>query len=238
MKQASSDLDNLESLIADRRRWLTEYQDAAYANRYEALVRKVMEAERRIVGTEGELAVAVARYYAKLMAYKDEYEVARLMTSEDFFAQLDKTFEGEYRLKFNLAPPLVSRRDPINGRYAKMEFGAWISSAFKILAPLKVLRNTPLDIFGYSKHRRLERQLIVDYEQMIDVILGKLDIENLPTAIKLASLPERVRGYDVVKETSIEEAKVLGDDLMREMQGLRVSLSDATTGEQPKVTSV
>jgi len=232
--QPVSGMDDLESVIDDRCQWLTGYQNAAYASRYESLVRKVMEAEQRVAGAPGDLAEAVARYYAKLLAYKDEYEVARLMTRREFFARLDETFEGDYSLKFNLAPPLLSRRDPVTGRYAKIEVGAWILPAFRMLAPLKVLRGPVFDIFGYSKHRRQERQLIVEYEQMIDDLLGRLRPDNLETAARLASLPEHVRGYDVVKDTSVEEARILGRDLMREMQGIKVHQVDPKADQQPE----
>jgi indolepyruvate ferredoxin oxidoreductase len=218
VKAPTPDIGSLDSLIADRRQLLTQYQNKAYADRYEALVRKVAKIEKSVVGTEGQLAEVVARYYAKLLAYKDEYEVARLMTREEFFAQLEKTFEGDYRLAFNLAPPLLSRRDPATGRYGKREFGAWILTFFKILAPLKVLRGTPFDIFGYMAHRRCERRLIADYEQMIDDVLNSLAIDNLPAAIELASLPEIVRGYDVVKDAHIEEMKARREELIRELR--------------------
>ena len=218
LKASAPKLDSLDSLIADRREWLTAYQDSVYADRYEALVRKVARVERKVVGTEGELATAVARYYAKLMAYKDEYEVARLMTRKEFFDQLGKTFEGDYRLRFNLAPPLLSRRDPETGRYKKTEFGSWVLTLFKVLAPLKVLRGTSLDIFGYGAHRRHERQLIEGYEATIEALLNTLTIENLPTAVEIARLPEIVRGYDVVKDAGIEEMKNLREELMRKMK--------------------
>jgi indolepyruvate ferredoxin oxidoreductase len=234
VKAAAPRIESFDSLISDRRHWLTEYQNEAYANRYEALVRKVAKAERSVAGTEGELAEAVARNYAKLLAYKDEYEVARLMTRKEFFEQLDKTFEGNYRLRLNLAPPLLSRRDPQTGRYKKKEFGSWILTAFKILAPLKVLRGTAFDIFGYSAHRRYERQLISDYEQMIADLLGSLAIENLPTAVELAHLPEIVRGYDVVKEASIEEMKARREELLRDMRSNPVERSETTRVEQPE----
>ncbi len=227
VKSATAIFESLDSLIADRRQWLTEYQNAAYADRYEALVRKVAKVERSVVGMEGELAEAVARYYAKLLAYKDEYEVARLMTRKEFFAQLDKAFDGDYRLAFNLAPPLLSRRDPQTGRYGKKEFGAWVLTLFRILAPLKVLRGTAFDIFGYAAHRRRERRLISDYERTIDIVLGSLTIANLPAAIELARLPEIVRGYDVVKDANIEEMEAHREELMRDMQNGHVERSEA-----------
>jgi indolepyruvate ferredoxin oxidoreductase len=217
-KPAASAEESLDSLIADRRRWLAEYQNAAYADRYEALVRKAAEAERRAAGTDGAFAAGVARYYAKLLAYKDEYEVARLMTRKEFFEQLEKTFDGDYRLAFNLAPPLLARRDPQTGRYRKMEFGSWFLTAFRILAPLKVLRGTPFDVFGWSAHRRLERQLIAEYERTIEEILGSLTRETLPAAVELARLPEIVRGYDVVKDENIETMKARREELMRGMR--------------------
>ncbi len=238
IESAAPGIESLESLVSDRRQWLSQYQNEAYADRYEALVRRVAQAERRVVGTEGQLAEAVARNYAKLLAYKDEYEVARLMTRKEFFEQLDTTFEGDYRLRFNLAPPILSRRDPATGRYEKKEFGSWVLALFKILAPLKVLRGTAFDIFGYSAHRRSERRLISDYEQMINDLLTSLTVENLSSAIELASLPRVVRGYDVVKDASIEQMKVRREELLRDMRSKCSEQSETIRAEKPEPAKV
>ena len=206
----------LDKLIEQRVAWLTDYQNAAYAERYRALVSRVAEAEKQALGTEGALAEAVARYYAKLLAYKDEYEVARLYTRPEFLSRLREQFDGKIRLGIHLAPPLLSKRNPETGRYKKVEFGAWLLPAFKLLAGLKVLRGTALDFFGYSSHRRLERQLIVDYEALVEKLLASLTPGNHGAAVKLAQLPEQIRGYDVVKEASVKEAARRQDQLLAE----------------------
>ena len=206
----------LQSVLAARERLLTDYQDAAYAQRYRALVDKVATAEHGVLGIEGELSAAVAQNYAKLLAYKDEYEVARLYSSPAFAARLKQQFDGDFRLGVHLAPPLLSRRDPLTGRYPKVEFGPWILQAFRLLAPLKRLRGTALDVFGYAKHRRLERQLISEYEQTIEKVLAELTVANHSTAVQLASQPALIRGFDVVKEAAVAEQAELREQLLAE----------------------
>jgi indolepyruvate ferredoxin oxidoreductase len=152
-------------------------------------------------------ADAVARYAYKLMAYKDEYEVARLYTNGDFRTALEEQFEGDYRLVFHLAPPLLARRDPKTGELQKRAFGPWVFTAFKILATLKRLRGTPLDIFGYSAERRTERRLIAEYEAMVEELCGALSPANHGVATELARLPEQIRGYGHVKEKHLKAAK-------------------------------
>ncbi|MBW2939913.1 indolepyruvate ferredoxin oxidoreductase family protein [Zhongshania aquimaris] len=210
--------DTLEQFVAERVEWLSDYQDPTYAQQYKALVDKVVATEIDVTGTHGPLSKAVARYYSKLLAYKDEYEVARLYTRPEFMARVRDQFDGDFKLSINLAPPLLSRRDPNTGRYAKKEFGAWILSAFKLLARLKVLRGTPLDIFGYSTHRRQERQLISEYKTMLEDLLPTLTKDNHALAVKLACLPERIRGYDVVKEEHLHRAEVEKMRLLAEYQ--------------------
>ncbi len=153
------------------------------------------------------LAEAVARNYAKLLAYKDEYEVARLHADAAFAAQIAGQFEGDYKLKFHLAPPLLSRRDPKTGHLIKRAFGAWMLPAFKALAKLKFLRGTPLDVFGYTRERKAERRLIADYEAMIDEVLKSLSSANHPLAVKLAAIPDDIRGYGHIKDANLEKAK-------------------------------
>ncbi|HEX4508086.1 MAG TPA: indolepyruvate ferredoxin oxidoreductase family protein, partial [Alphaproteobacteria bacterium] len=193
--------ETLEALIGDRARRLTDYQNAAYAERYRALVDRVRAAEAPL-GSEA-LTRAVARTYAKLLAYKDEYEVGRLH-SEGLRRHLEDQFEGRYRLEFHLAPPLLARRDKATGRYRKMRFGSWMLTVFRLLAWLKFLRGTPLDIFGKSRHRRFERRLIAEYEALVGELLADLSAANLARAIELASAAEKVRGFDVVKEASAQ----------------------------------
>jgi indolepyruvate ferredoxin oxidoreductase len=166
----------------------------------------VADAERKLAGSSERLTVAVARSYAKLLAYKDEYEVARMYASADFRRQIEAEFEGDYKLQFHLSPPLFAPRERDTGRFIKFTFGGWFMTAFRLLAKLKFLRGTPLDIFGYSKHRRTERQMIRDYEAAIDELLDGLDSHNLDLAVAIASLPEQIRGYDLVKDRQHADA--------------------------------
>jgi indolepyruvate ferredoxin oxidoreductase len=141
------------------------------------------------------------------MAYKDEYEVARLYSDGDFARKLGQQFEGNYRLSFHLAPPLLAERDPQTGQLKKREFGAWILPAFRVLAGLKRLRGTAFDIFGYTEERRMERRLIGEYEATIDGVLATLDQANHALAVQIAALPETMRGFGHVKEKNVAAAK-------------------------------
>jgi len=198
----------LEDVIAKRIEELTAYQDAAYAARYAALVERVRQAEAALGGTR--LTQAVARYYFKLLAIKDEYEVARLYAEGDFLDQIAAAFEGDYTLRFHLAPPLLTRPAPVTGMVKKIEFGPWMMGVFRRLAKLRRLRGTRWDIFGRSAERKLEQQLIGDYEEDIAAILSTLSApsaETLSAAVELASLPEQIRGYGHVKLKSMETAR-------------------------------
>jgi indolepyruvate ferredoxin oxidoreductase len=198
---------SLDEIVWKRVEYLTDYQNAAYARRYAELVDKARAAEAiRAKGLTG-LAEAVARYGFKLMAYKDEYEVARLYAKSDFLAKLGTEFEGDYRLEFHLAPPVLARRDPITGELKKRAFGPWILTAFALLARLKFLRGTALDPFARTPERRAERQLIEDYFALVDVIAARLTPENYRLAVALAEVPEKIRGYGHVKMRSLAKAK-------------------------------
>jgi len=148
----------------------------------------------------------VARYLFKLMAIKDEHEVARLYTDGSFARQVVATFEGALTLEFHLAPPIFGRKNA-KGEAVKTSFGPWIMQAFKLLAGLKRLRGTKFDVFGYSKERRIERKLIADYETQFDEILENLAPGNHASAVALASIPEKIRGYGHVKMRHLELAK-------------------------------
>ncbi|MFQ5468404.1 MAG: DUF6537 domain-containing protein, partial [Kiloniellaceae bacterium] len=192
------------------------YQDAAYAARYKALVERARAAESAHTPgrADADLTAAVARYYFKLLAYKDEYEVARLYTDGAFLARLRAQFEGDYKLRFHLAPPLVAARDPQTGHLKKRTYGPWTLSAFKVLARLRRLRGTPLDPFGRTAERRAERRLIADYETLIDELLSGLSPETLALAVELASIPEHIRGYGHIKERHMTEAKARESELL------------------------
>ena len=156
----------------------------------------------------GTAFVSAARGLFKLMAYKDEYEVARLYTNGEFSKQLAATFEGEnLRYEFHLAPPLLARRDPVTGEAKKMTFGPWVMKAFGVLARLKRVRGTALDVFGYTHERRTERRLIGEYEVLLDEIVGRLTPANHTLAVGLAGLAQKIRGYGHVKERNLEAAK-------------------------------
>ena len=197
----------LESVIERRAAFLTDYQDAAYAGRYRAFVERMQAAERsRAKGMRG-FGEAVARGYFKLLAYKDEYEVARLYAAPEFRHRIEATFEGDYTLEFHLAPPLFARRDPATGEPRKVRYGPWMMRALEVLARFKRLRGTMLDPFGYTQERRRERRLIERYEQVVSSLVDDLDHTNHAIAIEIASLPERIRGFGHVKARSIEEAE-------------------------------
>ncbi|HEY9254391.1 MAG TPA: indolepyruvate ferredoxin oxidoreductase family protein [Stenotrophomonas sp.] len=198
---------SLDELIARRIAFLAEYQDAAYGERYRVLVERVRAAEQSRAPGSTALTEAVARYYFKLMAYKDEYEVARLYTSGDFERQLKQQFEGDYRVRFHLAPPLLAKKDA-QGRLLKREYGPWMFKAFGLLAKLRFLRGGVFDVFGYTAERRQERQLIADYARTVEGLLEKLDADNVGLAAQIAAIPEHIRGYGHVKEAHLEEAKV------------------------------
>jgi indolepyruvate ferredoxin oxidoreductase len=197
----------LEDMVAKRVDFLRGYQDEPLARRYKDMVDRVLTTEARAVRDSDALAKAVARYYFKLLAIKDEYEVARLYTDGSFERMVRGKFEGDYKIKFHLAPPIGAPRDPKTGHLVKKQYGPWMMPAFRVLAKLKGLRGTPLDIFGYTAERKRERALIGEYEALIEEILGKLTPANHAIAVELASIPEHIRGYGHVKEQHIETAK-------------------------------
>jgi len=198
--------ETLEQLINRHAEFLTGYQDKALANRYRSLVSKV-EAAEATLGKKRDLTNAVARFYFKLLAYKDEYEVARLYTNGAFEKQLKETFDGDVKMTFNLAPPIFKGETLPNGRPKKREFGPWMFRGFKILAGMKRFRGTAFDVFGYSEERKMERQMISDYEAMIEDILSDLTSKNHRFATALARLPDEIRGYGPVKEQAIKKAE-------------------------------
>ncbi len=199
--------ETLEAVVDNRVEFLTAYQDAAYAGRYRDLVGAVETAERDRVPGRDDLALAVARNHFKLMAYKDEYEVARLHTDKAFLTKLNAQFEGDFKIKYHLAPPLLARRDPVTGELKKAAFGPWMGAVFRRLARLKGLRGTRFDIFGYTQERKTERRLIADYETLIGDLLAALRPDNHGRAVNLARLPDQIRGYGHVKQAAIDRAE-------------------------------
>jgi indolepyruvate ferredoxin oxidoreductase len=199
---------SLDEIVERRVAFLTGYQDAAYARRYSDLVMQARAVEAKKTPGRTGLAEAVARNLFKLMAYKDEYEVARLYTDGTFRKQIESAFEpGNLRFEFHLAPPLLARVDKTTGEPRKMIFGPWMMRAFGVLRRFKALRGTPFDPFGYTAERRTERQLIADYEAMLPEVLDKLNADNHPLAVGLAVIPEKIRGFGHVKLRNLKVAK-------------------------------
>jgi indolepyruvate ferredoxin oxidoreductase len=199
--------ETLDQVMEARARDLAAYQNEAYAARYRALVRRVRDAETQSAPGFAGLADAVARGYHKLLAYKDEYEVARLYTDGRFARQIAGQFQGRFRLLLNLAPPLIAARDPSTGHLQKKVYGPWMFGAFRLMAKLKGLRGTPFDIFGYSAERRMERRLIGEYEATVERLIGALDADNHALAVEIAKLPMDMRGFGHVKAANVARAK-------------------------------
>ena len=208
----------LAEMLATRGEFLRAYQDQAYAASYQAFVDKVREAESRALPGSTKLSEAVARYLFKLMAYKDEYEVARLHTDPAFAAKIAAQFEGGYKLSYHLAPPLLAKRDA-QGHLIKQPFGPWMFTAFRLLAKLKGLRGTALDIFGRTAERRGERALIAEYRGCIEELLSTLDAARLAQAVEIARIPEEIRGYGHVKEKHLAAARGKWQALMAAWRG-------------------
>jgi indolepyruvate ferredoxin oxidoreductase len=204
---------SLAEMVTLRVDFLTGYQNAAYAQQYRAFFDKVQAAEARL-GSSRKLSEAVARYLFKLMAYKDEYEVARLHTDAAFTAKIAGMFEGNYKLVHHLAPPGIAKQNP-QGELIKQPFGPWVRSAFGALAKLKGLRGGALDVFGKSAERKTERALIVEYKDCIDELLATLSADKLDLAAEIARVPEDIRGYGHVKHRHLAAARPKWDALMQ-----------------------
>lgn len=210
------------SVLVDRRaRFLVSYQDEAYARRYREFMALVCEQEKAQLGSTREMAFSrsVAEGLFKLMAYKDEYEVARLYTSGAFSSHLEKQFAGKPRLTFHLAPPLIAKRDPLTGHLIKQEFGPWILPAFRLLAKLKGLRGSHWDIFGYTAERKMERHLVEEYRALIVSLLPDIQVGNYDAALALAKLPQDMRGFGHVKEKNVKKAQQRQQTLLAQFRG-------------------
>jgi len=199
--------ESLDEIVARRAEFLTAYQDAAYAKRYTDFVARVRVAEAAKVAGTTSLTEAVARYYFKLLAIKDEFEVGRLYAETDFAARVAAQFEGDYKLTFHLAPPVFNKPDPVTGEARKSVYGPWIMRAFGVLAKLRRFRGTALDPFGKTAERRMERALIGDYETLVAELVGALAPHNHSLAVELARIPEHIRGYGHVKDRHVVAAK-------------------------------
>lgn len=226
MRVSPEPVKTLDEVIAVRHQFLTAYQSSAYAQRYSALVEQVRNAEQRLGNGRSELTQGVAKYYFKLLAIKDEYEVARLHVESGFLDRVSQQFEGDYKLVFNLAPPLFAKRDPHTGLPKKSEFGPWIVPVFRLLAKLRGLRGTALDVFGYSVERRQERALIQRYEAVIAEVLPLLEDggAHYDTLLELVSLPEQIRGYGHVRAKAMALAKQRESVLLDVLRGRVIAL--------------
>lgn len=216
-KQEQVKLETVEEIIEHRARHLTAYQNKALADKYTALVARVAEAEKT-TGKDG-LSKAVALNYAKLLSYKDEYEVARLYSLPAFREKLEAQFEGKMKISLHMAPPVLPGKDVATGRPKKREFGAWIFPVLKLLSSFKGLRGTAFDLFGYSQERRTERQLIRDYEVTVTSLLDDLNAENYGLAVEIANIPNGIRGFGPVKESNIAAAKSAEAELLARWKG-------------------
>jgi len=202
---------SLVETVQRRVDFLTGYQDADYAALYATIIDRVKAAEAPLASTR--LSETVARNLFKLMAYKDEYEVARLHTDPAFLAKLSDQFEDGFKLKYHLAPPLLAARND-KGHLVKKTYGGWMQRAFGVLAKFKGLRGTAFDVFGYTAERRTERALIAEYRALVDELLASLSHERLADAVALASLPEEIRGYGHVKERHLAKVRAKRDSLL------------------------
>jgi indolepyruvate ferredoxin oxidoreductase len=213
----------LDTLIEKRLVYLAAYQDEAYATRYGRIVADVRIAEAALNLGDGQFALtdAVAKNLHKLMAYKDEYEVARLYADPAFVEKLKGSFEGDWKPKLHLAPPMFSKKDA-HGHLIKKQYGPWIFSAMRVLARFKFLRGTVLDILGKTAERKMERALVTDYEALVKELVAGLTVQKLPLAIELASLPDSMRGYGHIKDNNVKAARIKWNALLarwREREG-------------------
>ena len=211
--------DTLGDLLADRMPRLRAWGGDAWARRYRALVARVEAAEASLPGADGRLSRAVAQVAAKLMTYKDEYEVGRLMTDPALAARLKDAFEGDFEVHYNLAPPLFSKRDARTGRPEKRRFGPAMGRGFALLSKLRGLRGTKLDVFGYGAHRRMERRLVDEYAALVDRVLRGLRPERVAEAEAVLRAHDEVRGFDVVKEASVARVEGVLPGLWGALEG-------------------
>lgn len=204
----------LDELIEKRASYLRAYQNEALADKYKSLVTLVREVEEKTLSGSTILSEAAAKFYHKLLAYKDEYEVARLYTDGEFIKNLRAEFGGDFKLQFHMAPPIMEREDTATGRPKKRTFGPWMLGALSVLAKFKGLRGTPFDVFGYTAERKAERALIAQFEADVALALKTLAPENLALAAEILSVADMIKGYGPVKHENMEKAKKLREELL------------------------
>jgi indolepyruvate ferredoxin oxidoreductase len=223
---------SLDALIEHRARALTDYQNEALARRYRERVETFRTAEARVGRGCEALAEAVARSYFSLLAYKDEYEVARLYTNGELLEELNAQFEGEFHVELHLAPPLLARRDAATGRPHKRAFGPWLLPVLKLLTRCRGVRGTPLDPFGHTRERRAERRLIDEYEHTLRVLRNSLSPANHALAVQIAALPQQIRGFGDVKRASCERVKRQEKELLDRFLKREHARTDGPEGEE------
>jgi indolepyruvate ferredoxin oxidoreductase len=204
----------LDSFIQRRIADLTAYQNTAYADRFVKRVNRIVACEKNQMPGETRLSEAVAKGLYKLMAYKDEYEVARLYTDGAFGEAIRNTFEDGGTIKLHLAPPLIAEKDPNTGHLKKRMYGPWMLKAFAVLKNFKGLRGTAFDPFGYTEERKMERAVISEYEELLSEIESSLNADNYDLAVQLAALPMKMRGFGHVKDANVKKAKAEWQNLL------------------------
>jgi len=212
-------ITDFDEKLIDRYNFLLEYQNKKYADQYKELVNYVKKQEQKINVDKNIFSNAVAINYFKLMSYKDEYEVARLYSNNEFINKINKTFEGNFKINFHLAPPIFYKKDKVTGNPLKMNFGPWIMILFKFISKFKFLRGTYFDPFAYLDERKTERLLINNYKKCILEICTKLTIDNYTLAVEIASIPDQIRGFGYIKNKNIEIAKNCENKLMSVFNG-------------------
>ncbi|MFT5392147.1 MAG: indolepyruvate ferredoxin oxidoreductase, partial [Gammaproteobacteria bacterium] len=226
--------ESLDELVERRIRFLTDYQNSAYAKNYEALVSQARKVEREKTPGHTELGDAIARNLFKLMAYKDEYEVARLYTDPAFMEKVKAQFDGDFSLRFHLAPPLFAKRNEQSGELIKREYGPWMLKVMGLLASFRGLRGGAFDIFGYTAERKMERQLIADYRTTMATVMDELTPENHGIAIDIAQVPDKIRGFGHVKERNVVVARKREGELLAT---LRTAIVDETIGTPARMAA-
>ncbi len=196
----------LDEIRQHRIHFLTAYQNQSYAEQYSRLVDLVLQKEQEIGVRKSDLSKSVAIYYAKLMAYKDEYEIARLYLKTDFLKDLKRKVSGKFKFKIYLAPPVITSQSDKKGRPVKQSYGSWILFIFKLLVLMKGLRGSLFDPFGWVKERKMERQLIDSYQKDIQILLKDLSKENYDLAIQIARLPDQIRGFGYIKKRAVNKS--------------------------------
>jgi indolepyruvate ferredoxin oxidoreductase len=227
IERPAQETQPLSAIVSRRVEFLEAYQDRRYADKYRFRVEQVAAVEDRLSPGSKRLAEAVARNYFKLLSYKDEYEVARLSAQTDCLASLRQNVGSNVKHTFHLSPPLIAGVDRESGRPRKYEFGGWIVVLLRVLAPLKRLRGTRWDLFGWTTERRMERRLIAEYEELLDRITAEVDEQRLDLAVLLASLPDSIRGFGPIKMQAVENyRRVLGEKVAEWVSAGNATRSD------------